>query len=651
MWYSFSFYYLKHTISQHGKPSASFSDSMKATVRSLSLGLLGLATLGRTSLLDTILTDLETAVDCDSCQTLLVPLQTLALLGDTTFDTTFATICKTLHVEDDDVCDGLLNTTGPILAHSLRRFTPGTRTADKFCSAMFGLCPQPSVAAFSVPFPKPAPANPKKFVSKGKAPFQVVHFSDVHIDREYTTGSEANCTKPICCRNFADDTAPAMIPAGPFGNRQCDAPSDLADTMFGAIKQVASSAKFSIFTGDVVAHDIWLVDRPEATEDLTAWNAQMAANVIAPVYPGLGNHDTAPVNSFPRSDIKTDMQVQWVFDIQSQGWLRWINASAANEVDHQSGSYSLVVPGTNLRLISLNTQYWYQDNFWLYDTNNMPSDPNGVLAFIVSQLQAAEDAGQRAWLYGHIPPGKSDFLHDQSNYFNQIVQRYKDTIAAQFYGHTHRDELEIAYSDFTNQTAATADSFGLICPSLTPTSGNPAFKVYDIDPDTYEVMDAKVFISNISDPSFQVKPTWDLYYSARDVYGPLVGNLGPTDSLNASFWHKLTEVFETNDNAFQLYVQHLSRGADATVCTGSCKTTTICDIRAMRSENNCDTVTPGFSVKRGEPTAILPGMSNDECEGNGAHTIIRKIVAEARANGIRDEHKEIIRRSIGPLEA
>jgi len=75
---------------------------------------------------------------------------------------------------------------------------------------------------------------------------------------------------------------------------------------------------------------------------------------------------------------------------------------------------------------------------------------------------------------------------------------------------------------------------------------------------------------------------WKLYYSAREVFGPLVGHLHPTDSLNATFWHKLTEVFETNDNAFQLYIQHMSRGADNTICTDACKNTTICDIRALR---------------------------------------------------------------------
>jgi sphingomyelin phosphodiesterase len=74
----------------------------------------------------------------------------------------------------------------------------------------------------------------------------------------------------------------------------------------------------------------------------------------------------------------------------------------------------------------------------------------------VQELQAAEDAGQRAWIIAHMPPGTSDALHDQvrhgvnrppvailtmslqSNYFDQVVQRYHNTIGGQFYGHTHQ---------------------------------------------------------------------------------------------------------------------------------------------------------------------------------------------------------------------
>ena len=43
-------------------------------------------------------------------------------------------------------------------------------------------------------------------------------------------------------------------------------------------------------------------------------------------------------------------------------------------------------------------------------------DPNGILAFLVSQLQAAEDAGLRAWIIGHMPPGVEDTFDDQVSF-------------------------------------------------------------------------------------------------------------------------------------------------------------------------------------------------------------------------------------------
>lgn len=38
---------------------------------------------------------------------------------------------------------------------------------------------------------------------------------------------------------------------------------------------------------------------------------------------------------------------------------RWIKHAAASQVEHDSGSYSALVSGTNLRILAVNTQYWY----------------------------------------------------------------------------------------------------------------------------------------------------------------------------------------------------------------------------------------------------------------------------------------------------
>ena len=91
--------------------------------------------------------------------------------------------------------------------------------------------------------------------------------------------------------------------------------------------------------------------------------------------------------------------------------------------------------------------------------------------------------------------------------------------------------------------------------------------------------------------------TWKLLYSARDTYMPLVlpslsaNTEVDADSmpLDAKFWHHLTEVFERNNTAFELYRNLGGRLRDPPYkpCKGKCKDQTICAIRSMRAENNC----------------------------------------------------------------
>jgi hypothetical protein len=55
-----------------------------------------------------------------------------------------------------------------------------------------------------------------------------------------------------------------------------------------------------------------------------------------------------------------------------------------------------------------------QSTRFAFDIIQLPRpDPNGIIAFLVSQLQIAEDAGQRVWIIGHVPPGAADAFPDQ----------------------------------------------------------------------------------------------------------------------------------------------------------------------------------------------------------------------------------------------
>ncbi|KIJ98756.1 hypothetical protein K443DRAFT_133333 [Laccaria amethystina LaAM-08-1] len=562
----------------------------------LSHALVGLlwVSVARATIVDDVLEAIKNAVSCTSCHALLVPLKSLAVLGDGPFEDTIIAICKATKLVDADVCEGVVKTQGPIIAHDLRSINPLGQTATKLCDALLGLCQAPTVNKYTVLFPKPPPINPRRFISSGKTPFQVVHFSDVHIDRQYTTGSEANCTKPICCRNYADQKGPVTVAAAPMGEYKCDTPAGLAQSL---LRSISIENRFSIFTGDVIE------DESHFLLQVTSANYPMNLQF----YRSRSNDsESAPTNDFPRTTTtKNATDMQWVYDTQSAGWAPLVGATAASQVAHYSGSYSIVAPGTNLRIISINTVYWYKVNFWLYDSDAFQADPNGILAFTIQELQAAEDAGQRAWIIAHMPPGRYDAMRDQSNYFDQIVQRYRNTIAGQFYGHSHQDEFMISYSDYTKQTAANAVSVGWIAPSITPSGGNPAFKVYDVDPDTYEIMDAKVYSSDLMSPTHN-----------RSTYGPLLGGIPATQPLGPAFWHNVTELFGTSDAAFQMYQTFRTRGVSPIKCDAKCKAVTICDMQAMRAENGCTVSMPGKYFRRGsEDIDADAPLHVDDCEG------------------------------------
>ncbi|KAJ7813657.1 sphingomyelin phosphodiesterase [Mycena olivaceomarginata] len=477
----------------------------------------------------------------------------LALLGAFSGNRTHR-ICIGLGASDPDVCAGIIAREGPILAHDLRQISSTGQTAES-SATLFSACRRRS------------------------------KLHQIHL-----------------LPRLDDSPAVPTVPAGPNGNSHCDSTITLADTLLEEVDRL--NPRFSIF------HRGW-----EVTTDLKAFDVQMAAKLTAPIFPSLGNHDSAPVNAFARTTSNTANNSQFVFDTQSAGWEHWIGTPAAFEVDHHSGAYSAKVPGMDLRIIAVNTHYW------LYDSDVLQPDPNGIIAFAVDALQAAEDAGDRAWIIGHIPLGKEDTLIDQSNYYDQVLQRYKNTIAGQFFGHSHKDQFEVAYSNYSEQTAGECCRRWTDWTALTPTT----FKMYEIDPDTFEVMDVRVMFTNISEPSFQIRPQWGLYYSARETYGPLVG-LSPNEPLSPAFWHNLTEVFAANETAFQMFNTFISRGGAVTACDApsGCQNTTICDMRAFRSQDNCDTPAEGFSLRKRASATHDSG----ECEGTGlAHILSRMVLA------------------------
>lgn len=333
------------------------------------------------------------------------------------------------------------------------------------------------------------------------------------------------------------------------------------------------------------------------------------AKYLGIVYGTAGNHEASPTNLF-QPNVLGDAS-QWVYDTLTQQWSQWIGTNATVQAD-KYGAYSAKFPLGNLRVISLDMNFYYRGNYYMY-SDPMLKDPDGQIVWLVSELQAAEEAGENVYIIGHEPLGDAGTFHDYSNYLDQVINRYSASIAAMFFGHTHLDQFELTYSDYSHQTYQTAAAMSYIMPSLTPTSGMPSFRVYEVDPDTFGILDSITYMANMSDPDYQITgPVWTKYYSAKEVYGPLVEPpLTAADAeLTPAFWHNVTQAFEDSEDDFDGYFARKSRGWNVQTCTGSCRTTEICQLRAARSQNNCYTPQAGLHFRK---RIEEPAQERDEC--------------------------------------
>lgn len=507
-----------------------------------------------------------------------------------------------------------------------------SRTANTLCASLVGLCENPAVRPYNLTFPSPKPSTSRPPPS-GQDPIRVVHFSDSHVDLSYESGCNYDCSKPICCRVYNEDDAAgnASSPCGPWGNPKCDPPYQLQLSMMSAMADL--NPAFSIYTGDVVAHDVWLVDKTEVLADFNATYGAMENN-LGLVYATLGNHDTAPVNLFPPNTVPNKYNPQWAYDALAADWATLTGLPSVQNAN-KYGSYSAIHSNSSLRIISYNSILYYKSNFFAYE-EPMQHDPNNQLTWLITELDAAEQANQRVWLISHIPTGNAGHFHDYSHYLDQIIQRYEATIAALFFGHTHADEFQISYSDYSNRTWDTATAIGYVAPAMTPTSGPPSFRVYEIDPVTFGVLDYTQYIANISNLTSVQKPAWIPYYSAKETYAfklsPNTTDLNPSSELTSAFWHNVTVAMDRDLTLFQSFWTRRTRGFEVSICEGDCVKKKLCALRAGDAQYNCVVPTPGFSFgKRGGSVQLGgSGLRQTECSHAGMVSLLGKILDRAR---------------------
>lgn len=210
------------------------------------------------------------------------------------------------------------------------------------------------------------------------------------------------------------------------------------------------------------------------------------------------------------------------------------------------------------------------------------------MAFLISELQDAEDKGQRVWILGHVLTGwdGSNPIPNPTDLFYQIVDRYSPHVIANlFWGHTHEDQFMIYYANNgTEQTSANALAVGWIGPSITPlTNLNSGYRMYEVDTGDFSIYDAYTFYSDVS--SFPALdgglhgPVYEFEYSTRDAYPIGWPEEAP---LNATYWHAVTEAMLANHSLVTQFNTYQGKSSVQTPnCTNAaCAEAKVCYMRS-----------------------------------------------------------------------
>ncbi|GMS90922.1 hypothetical protein PENTCL1PPCAC_13097, partial [Pristionchus entomophagus] len=489
--------------------------------------------------------------------------------------------CVTIGVSQPYTCEAMVDANADMITFVLERvvFTP-----DELCGIFVDDCGttvHPGKLLWNLTIPGGKPTVKPWPIVKPKKMQRVLHLSDIHIDREYAIGSEADCMNQFCCRNYPsiDDTT-IKVPAGKWGSvYNCDIPYRTFEAAMKHISKTHKDLDYIMITGDMEAHDVWAYTK-EKTQDNIANITQVLLNYFpnTPIYESLGNHEGVPSDAMaPHNMDEYDTRgPAWLYNALADNWKTWISPESVKGVQYRA-SY-VERPSSGLKLISINSVYCDVYNYYLYINQ---TDPDGTLTWLIDELLDSEAKGEKVHIISHIPAGDDFCLKGWAHNFYDIVNRFENTIAAQFYGHTHYDHFQVYYEDSNPKGRPT--HFNFITPSITTQLYvNPAYRIYSIDGGyegaSYTVLDAETYTTDLDEANAKdQEPEFFLEYTTKEAYG--------LPDLSPASWNALIGRLAVDDDLFKKFHRYYYRSPYEGDCINvpECRQSYVCYLRAAKS--------------------------------------------------------------------
>ncbi len=526
----------------------------------------------------------STQSKCEICRETMNFGKSLALQRTELFSEVFTRWCEEVQGKKPMACDATFgeatvhaSTRGGDMANALTLMDLYSIDGDYFCYyQMSKACPLPATPNIDISYMLPPKPDNVTTPKESGETFNILHLSDFHLSLDYEAGQEANCTDTtMCCtKNSYNKHLPKgeiSVPALPWGSYSCDLPEIMIqDGLRGAVSLGDNENldfEFTLYTGDLVDHsrEEFVTLENVIEGEARVFKDMKKALKDIPVYATLGNHDCFPYGQLAPENSGFENKHNWNADLFADLWTDygWIKNDKKMEVKTHYAGFS-ITPKPGLKIISYNSNTFYKKNVYAFYNMTHP-DQFGTLQFLIDELSASELIGERVWIISHIPIGYDDTLPIVSESFTKVVERFSpSTIAAIFYGHTHYDEFAVMYANnATEKSAETALNVGLISQSLsTFTDNNPSFRYYEIDSNSYSVINAYNYYTKLndtfSDPDDITELVWEFEYSARDVYD--VNGTWPANApLNATFWHNAAKEIRVNPTVAQKFYEFKTR--------------------------------------------------------------------------------------------
>ena len=90
----------------------------------------------------------------------------------------------------------------------------------------------------------------------------------------------------------------------------------------------------------------------------------------------------------------SEFTTAWLYDEVDLQWAQWLPADTSSTIRYGGYYTALVQPG--LRIVSMNMNYCYTDNYWLYYKSQ---DPASNFLWLNQVLESAERDGEKVVIY------------------------------------------------------------------------------------------------------------------------------------------------------------------------------------------------------------------------------------------------------------